>query len=86
MRHGDHDLAETGPDIESLSLSTVVGHLQKLRGAVEARPPHLSQICGEGKAHCSPWGLPTCSYGDGGSYLRRDRADIAVLSSEFNST
>ena len=21
MRHGDHDLAETGPDIESLSLS-----------------------------------------------------------------
>ena len=26
MRHGDHDLAETGPDIESLSLSLSIGN------------------------------------------------------------
>ncbi len=35
MRHGDHDLAATGPDIESLSLSyTIIEH-------ADATPPHL---------------------------------------------
>ena len=33
-------------------------HLQKLRGAVEARSPHPSQIFGEGRAHCSLGAFP----------------------------
>ena len=53
-------------------------HLQQLCGAVEAKSPQSLQFFGDVRAHCPQWGLPTCPYGRGGPFPRRDRADIAV--------